>query len=110
MSSPWSRAAVAPSEQREQLSKHREQIKRWLEADKPLRLTKVHELLSRRGVQTSYATLRRFVIDELGWRKRPVTVRVVDPPPARKRRSTSAAWARSSSATRASGVRCGRCS
>jgi hypothetical protein len=34
----------------------------------PLRLTKVHVLLARdQGLDVSYATLRRYVMDELGW-------------------------------------------
>jgi hypothetical protein len=33
---------------------------------KPLRLRKAHELLLRRGVEESYWTLRRFVIEEIG--------------------------------------------
>ncbi len=42
----------------------------------------MHELLARDGLSLGYTTLRRFVHDELGWRERPVTVRVEDPPPA----------------------------
>lgn len=75
------RTPPAPSEQRMVLRRHKEQIKDWLDGDKPLKLTKVHRLLARRGVPVPYPTLRRFVIDELGWRKKPVTVRIDDPAP-----------------------------
>jgi len=79
-----SRTLPAPSEQRSQLLERREQLRDWLEAEEPLRLSKVHVLLERRGVQVSYSTLRRFAIEELGWRKRPVTVRLDDPPPGQE--------------------------
>ncbi len=72
------------SEQRHVLLEHKERIDRWLKGDKPLRLTKVHVLLQRRGVEVSYPTLRRFAIDELGWRLRPATVRVEDPEPGQE--------------------------
>lgn len=73
-----------PSEQRELLLKHRDEIEDWLSADKPLRLTKVLILLRRKGVETTYATLRRFAIDELGWRLPAATVRVDDPEPGQQ--------------------------
>lgn len=73
-----------PSEQREILLKHKERIEGWLKGDKPLRLSKVHVLLKRQGVETSYATLRRFAIDELGWRLPAATVRVDDPEPGQE--------------------------
>ncbi len=78
------RPAPEPSEQRELLLKHKDRIESWLKADKPLRLTKVLILLRRQGVDTSYATLRRFAIDELGWRQRASTVRVDDPEPGQE--------------------------
>jgi transposase len=71
----------ATSEERLVLAPHREQIKTWLEGDTPLKLTKVLDLLTRRGVEVTYPTLRRFVIAELGWHKRMPTVRVDDSPP-----------------------------
>lgn len=70
------------SEQRTELERHRLQIQRWLEQEQPLRLVRVHELLARdAGLRASYTTLRRYVHQELGWRERPGTVRVDDPPP-----------------------------
>jgi transposase len=78
------RPAPEPSEQRELLLRHRDQIEGWLKADQPLRLSKVHVLLERQGVGTSYATLRRFAIDELGWRLPACTVRIEDPEPGQQ--------------------------
>jgi hypothetical protein len=49
-------------------------------APSPLRLVRIHELLARDGVDVGYTTLRRFAHDELGWRERPPTVPIDDPP------------------------------
>jgi len=46
-----------------------------------VRLTKVRRLLSRKGVEVSYAMLRRYAIAELGFGKRAPTVPVVDAQP-----------------------------
>ena len=78
------RALPDPSAERRALEPHKERIGAWLGAARPLRLTKVHTLLKRDGVDVSYATLRRFAMDELAWRKRPTTVRVDDAPPAQE--------------------------
>jgi transposase len=78
------RPEPSPSEQRELLHQHKERIKGWLDGDKPLRLTKVQVLLRRQGIDTSYATLRRFAIDQLGWRLPAATVRVDDPEPGQE--------------------------
>ena len=76
------RAAPEPSTERLQLLAHRERIEAWLTQSKPLRLTKVHVLLRRdHQVEVSYATLRRFAMDELAWGMRKPTVLVVDAPP-----------------------------
>lgn len=75
------RAVPDPSIERASLMAHRERIEAWLTQKKPLRLTKVHALLERdHGVEVSYATLRRFAIEELGWRMRKPTVRIADAP------------------------------
>ena len=71
------------SEQRSVLVPHLEPLRKWLCED-GLRLTKVHALLKRRGVDVTYPTLRRFVIDELGWQKQKPTVRLDDPPPGQE--------------------------
>ncbi len=70
-----------PTEERLVLEPHREQIATWLGGEKPLKLTKVHDLLKRRGVEVTYPTLRRYAIAELGWHKRVPTVRIDDSPP-----------------------------
>lgn len=75
------RPLAPPSDARKTLQGHRERIEGWLRAERPLRLVRVHELLARDGVDVGYTTLRRFAHDELGWRERPVTVRIDDPPP-----------------------------
>lgn len=59
---------------------HREAIEEWLSRKPPLRLSKIHTLLTRRGVDVSYATLRRYAMQELGWRKKKATMRLEDPP------------------------------
>jgi hypothetical protein len=70
-----------PSDARKTLEAHRERIRGWLGGERPLRLVRIHELLAREGVDIGYTTLRRFAHDELGWRERPVTVRLDDAPP-----------------------------
>jgi transposase len=74
------RGAAAAGDAAEVLKPHAAQLRAWLESDKPLRLTKVHVLLGRMGVEVSYPTLRRYVMKELEWRRPAVTVRVDDPP------------------------------
>jgi hypothetical protein len=77
-----SREAQEPSIERLQLSEHRDRIESWLTARKLLRLTKVHALLQRDyGIDVSYATLRRFAMDELSWGMRKPTVLIADAPP-----------------------------
>lgn len=78
------RPAAPPSDERELLLLHRARIEQWLSGEPALRLSKVHRLLERDGIAVSYATLRRFVMIELGWRKRPPTVRVDDAPPGQE--------------------------
>ena len=66
---------------------HRETIRGQLEVDDSaadgLRLTKVHELLVRKGVEVSYPSLRRFAVKYCGFegRRRRVTVRLPEVPP-----------------------------
>lgn len=78
------RAVPDASAERRELERHRDRIVAWLGAPRPLRLSKIHVLLRRDGMEASYATLRRFAIEELGWRKREATVRVDDPPPGQE--------------------------
>ena len=56
-----------------------DRIKEWL--DKDLKLTKVEDLLARRGVVVPYRTLHRYVTDELGFGGRGTTVPVTDGEP-----------------------------
>ena len=51
----------------------------WLEKD--LEVTKIHDLLKRRGLEVPYRTLPRFRAEELGYRRQPPTVPVVDGEP-----------------------------
>lgn len=82
------RAPQPPSEPRGRIDAHRELITSWLKpaqkGTRALRLTKVHELLRRRGVDVTYATLCRWAHDEIGWRERKPTVRVDDPEPGQE--------------------------
>jgi transposase len=64
---------------------HEKRIAEWLAKKRPLRLTKVHTLLRREhGLEVSYDTLRRFAMQQLGWRQKASTVRVDDPPPGQE--------------------------
>ncbi len=59
---------------------NRERLKEWVDQD--LRLTKASELLCRlTGRRVPYRTLHRFAVEELGFGKRRVTVRVDDGEP-----------------------------
>jgi transposase len=68
------------SDERRAVAQHREAIEKWLSEKPPLRLSKVHTLLKRRGLEVSYATVRRFAMQELGWHKKKSTIRLEDPP------------------------------
>jgi transposase len=57
-----------------------DRIRGWLNDD-GLKLTKVHELLERRGVKVPYRTLHRYAAEELGFRRQQPTVRVADGEP-----------------------------
>ena len=79
------RAVPEPSTERLLLMEHRERIASWLAQKQPLRLTKIRTLLVRdHGLDVSYATLRRFAIDELGWGMPKPTVRLDDAPPGQE--------------------------
>jgi hypothetical protein len=75
------RSSPDPSAERAEVAAHRARIEAWLAEERPLRLSRIHALLRRdHGLAASYHTLRRFAIDELGWRKRKGSVRVGDTP------------------------------
>lgn len=67
------RPADTVSEAQHVLARERERIRGWLSVR--MSLSDVHAHLARVGVETSYATLRRFAIDACGWRVRPTAVR-----------------------------------
>ncbi len=76
------RPVTDPSEEWKQVAGHRERVATWLASKRPLKLQKIHTLLQRdHGVTASYDTLRRFAIEELGWRKKPTTVRLAEMEP-----------------------------
>ena len=63
-----SRALPQPSDAWRNVEEHRAQIEQWIVED--LRLSRMHALLVRSGVSdVTYATLRRYAMQELGWRK-----------------------------------------
>lgn len=63
------------------IAQHRERIVEWLGKTRPLKLTKIHTLLVREhSLDVSYATLRRYATQEIGWRRRAPTIRLEDPP------------------------------
>lgn len=75
------RPTAEPSEEWQEVAKHHDRIAKWLTGQRPLRLTKVRKLLVREhGLQASYHTLRRYVVQELGFGKRKATVLLEDPP------------------------------
>jgi len=67
------------------LVEHREQIRQWLvpeDGSRGLRLTKVHELLGRQGIEVPYSSLHRFAVKHLGFQeRRRITVRVAEVDP-----------------------------
>ena len=86
-----SRALPQPSDAWRNVEEHRAQIEKWIVED--LRLSRMHALLVRSGVSdVTYATLRRYAMQELGWRKKQATVRLVDPPADKRRRSILRRW------------------
>lgn len=63
------------------IATHKAKIEDWLGRKRPLKLTKIFTLLVREhSVEASYDTLRRYAIQELGWRQKEPTIRLEDPP------------------------------
>ncbi len=77
------RTAAEPSAERAKLEPHRIRIEKLLDVQR-LQLSKVHVLLGRDGIDVSYSTLRRFVIDDLGWHRKKPTVRIEEAPPGQE--------------------------
>lgn len=84
----WRRIRPVPEEEtagpvERLLRPHQDQIKQWIEPGpvqkRGLRLTKVHQLLQRRGVDVPYSSLHRFAVQHCGFAdRRRVTVRMAD--------------------------------
>lgn len=78
-------AAIAPDTGRPQgdgwqrCEHERDEIERLL--GQRVRLSKIHRLLQRRGVDVTYSTLYRFAVEELGFGKRAPTIPVADGQP-----------------------------
>ena len=77
------KARAGDSETR--LAAHRQRIRQWLvpeDGGRGLRLTKVHELLGRQGIEVPYSSLHRFAVKHCGFQeRRRITVRVADVEP-----------------------------
>ena len=59
-------------------------IQQWLEGpegERGLKLTKVHELLTRQGVDVSYSSVYRYAAEHLGWARPKLTVRQAEVSP-----------------------------
>jgi transposase len=74
------RPPTPPSPAWQALIEQRLRIEEWLTGERPLRLVRIHELLTRQGIEVGYTTLRRFARRELDWHKRSPTIRLDDPP------------------------------
>jgi transposase len=76
---------TSPGETERLLAPHLERIKEWLAPRdghrRGLRLSKVHAILRRLGVEVSYSSLRRFAIRHLDFGREGGTVRVADVEP-----------------------------
>lgn len=59
------RPPPAPTAVRKALDAKRVEIEAWLSSTEPLRLTRVHELLTRDGADVGYTSLRRYAHDVL---------------------------------------------
>jgi hypothetical protein len=70
---------TGPGSSEEKLVPHQEAIRAWLDGgeERGLRLSKVHRLLSRRGVEVPYSSLHRFAVKHCGFSdRRRLTVRM----------------------------------
>lgn len=74
-----------PSAEWKAVGEHHQRIADWLGQKRPLRLSKIHTLLVRdHGLVASYDTVRRYAMEELGWRKKEPTILLDDPPPGQE--------------------------
>jgi len=79
-------ATVPPGESEARLRPHRDRVRVWLASDeggqRGLRLSKVHQLLARQGVEVPYSSLHRFAVTHCGFHdRRRVTVRLPEVTP-----------------------------
>ena len=68
----------------EALLAHEQQIRDWVSGEgveRPLTVTKIGELLARRGCRVPYRTLHRFATERCGYRPKETTVPLVDGEP-----------------------------
>ena len=76
---------IGLSEPERLLESQRDQIRHWLsdevDGGRPLKLTKVHNLLERSGVKVTYISLYRFAVKQCGFAERPTTVRMAEVAP-----------------------------
>jgi transposase len=74
-----------PGEVERRLLPHLEQIKSWLAppsgGERGLQLTKVHTLLTRKGINVPYGSLHRFAQKYCQFRRKRLTVRMAEPSP-----------------------------
>jgi transposase len=79
------RDEASPGESQARLLPHRAQIETWLSPEdehRGLRLTKVQQLLARKGVVVPYSSLHRFAVERCGFAdRRRLTVRRADVDP-----------------------------
>ena len=66
----------------DEIGRHRSAIEGWLSRD--LTITKIHDLLARRGVAVPYRTLHRYCTEELGHSTGATTVRLADGEPGKE--------------------------
>ena len=68
----------APSAAEQQLQAHGDTLRAWLSGadQRPLTLTKCHDLLTRRGVTVTYSSLYCFAVKHCGFGEQSTTVRV----------------------------------
>jgi len=73
---------VSPAEMA--LRAHHGHIQQWLEGsegERGLKLSKVHELLTRQGVDVSYSSVYRYAAEHFGWARPKLTLRRADVSP-----------------------------
>jgi len=79
------RAPTEPTDEWRAVAEHHAKIEAWLARSRPLRLRRIHTLLTRdHNLRVSYDTLRRYAQRQLGWHKRTTTVRIDDGAPGQE--------------------------